>query len=258
MSSSVSQISGSLGKGLSYATMDQKFYYERQMSARNKPKHALGGISTGATQLGKSFASAISGVVEQPVSGLQKDGFGGFIKGVGKGIVGAVTKPVVGVFDLASNVTEGLKNTTSIDELECSRIRYPRHVGNNKILKVYNEKEAKGQYIKNIINNGRYINEDYITHIVLSEENQALIQTEQRLLLINTDYKRLNFEITLDELNSIEIIINVITVKYHKKNNPGLFEKKFYIKDYKEASEFVKKVNEVLSLYKYEKLRLIK
>jgi len=25
---------------------------------------------------------------EQPVSGLQKDGFGGFIKGVGKGIVG--------------------------------------------------------------------------------------------------------------------------------------------------------------------------
>jgi len=30
---------------------------------RNKPKHALGGISTGATQLGKSVASAISGVV---------------------------------------------------------------------------------------------------------------------------------------------------------------------------------------------------
>ena len=48
----------------------------------------------------------------------------------------AFTKPVVGVFDLASNVTEGLKNTTSIDELNFSRVRYPRHIGKNKILKV--------------------------------------------------------------------------------------------------------------------------
>ncbi|OUM68227.1 hypothetical protein PIROE2DRAFT_39346 [Piromyces sp. E2] len=164
-SSSVSQISGSIGKGLSLASMDQKFYYQRQMSVRNKPKHALGGISTGVTQFGKSVGSAISGVVEQPVNGLQKDGLGGFIKGVGKGIVGAFTKPVAGVFDLASHVTEGLKNTTSIDELEFSRIRYPRHIANNKILKVYNEKEAKGQYIKNHLYNGRYANEDYITHI---------------------------------------------------------------------------------------------
>jgi vacuolar protein sorting-associated protein 13A/C len=32
---------------------------------------------------------------------------GGFFKGLGKGVVGIVTKPVVGIFDLASSVTEG-------------------------------------------------------------------------------------------------------------------------------------------------------
>lgn len=33
------------------------------------------------------------------------------------------------------------------------------------IFKPYNEKEAKGQYLKNQLNNGKYVNEDYISHI---------------------------------------------------------------------------------------------
>jgi len=30
---------------------------------------------------------------------------------------------------------------------------------------VYNKKEARGQYIKNRLNNGKYAYEDYVTHI---------------------------------------------------------------------------------------------
>jgi vacuolar protein sorting-associated protein 13A/C len=59
----------------------------------------------------------------KPIEGAESEGAFGFFKGVGKGLVGwvssglfamalisgssAVTKPVVGVFDLASNVSEG-------------------------------------------------------------------------------------------------------------------------------------------------------
>jgi len=64
----------------------------------------------------------------KPIEGAETGGAAGFFKGVGKGLVGfvitlqrpgynyslqlffqssAVTKPVVGVFDLASNVSEG-------------------------------------------------------------------------------------------------------------------------------------------------------
>jgi vacuolar protein sorting-associated protein 13A/C len=60
----------------------------------------------------------------KPIEGAESEGALGFFKGVGKGLVGyervnethehpvdtsssAVTKPVVGVFDLASNVSEG-------------------------------------------------------------------------------------------------------------------------------------------------------
>lgn len=37
----------------------------------------------------------------------------GFFKGVGKGLMGAVFKPVTGVMDLASKTAEGIKNTTT-------------------------------------------------------------------------------------------------------------------------------------------------
>lgn len=44
----------------------------------------------------------------KPIEGAETGGAFGFFKGVGQGLVGAVTKPVVGVFDLASNVGEGV------------------------------------------------------------------------------------------------------------------------------------------------------
>ena len=60
----------------------------------------------------------------KPLEGAESEGAKGFFKGVGKGLIGyvphsrleiaqhlrchsAVTKPVIGVFDLAANVSEG-------------------------------------------------------------------------------------------------------------------------------------------------------
>lgn len=42
---------------------------------------------------------------------------------------------MVGVFDLASNVTEGIRNTTANDTL-IDRVRAPRHIGADGILTV--------------------------------------------------------------------------------------------------------------------------
>lgn len=87
----------------------------------------------------------------KPIEGAESEGAVGFFKGVGKGIVGyvipvacrhiayfkydwadwvlcrAVTKPVVGVFDLASNVAEGVRNTTTVfDNPARDRVRIVR------------------------------------------------------------------------------------------------------------------------------------
>ena len=104
---------------------------------KNRPAHALYGVTQGASSLATSFASGVAGVVLQPLEGAERDGVGGFFKGIGKGLVGVVTKPLVGVFDLASNVTEGIRNTTTVfDGGNITRIRPPRFVGRDGILRV--------------------------------------------------------------------------------------------------------------------------
>jgi vacuolar protein sorting-associated protein 13A/C len=71
------------------ATMDQQFQARRRTAqARNRPKHAIGGLSSGAKALGSSVLSGVEGLAFKPLQGAEREGVGGFIKGVGKGIAG--------------------------------------------------------------------------------------------------------------------------------------------------------------------------
>lgn len=63
-------------------------------------------VFKGGKDIVGGFASGIAGMVTAPVSGAKKGGVGGFFKGVGKGLVGAVVKPAVGVADSALSVAQ--------------------------------------------------------------------------------------------------------------------------------------------------------
>ncbi|KAI8376296.1 uncharacterized protein BYT42DRAFT_594245 [Radiomyces spectabilis] len=89
LTDSVSRITGSLGKGLSAATMDKKFQDRRRMNlTRNKPRHAMYGVTQGVTYLGTSVASGVAGLVKRPMEGAETGGVVGFAAGLGKGVVG--------------------------------------------------------------------------------------------------------------------------------------------------------------------------
>ena len=73
------------------------------------------------------------------MEGAESGGVLGFAEGMGRGLVGAVTKPLVGFFDMASNVTAGVRETTMIfDPNDITRERLPRYVGIDGILRVCN------------------------------------------------------------------------------------------------------------------------
>jgi len=75
--------------------------------------------------------------VTQPVKGAQKEGFVGALKGAGRGLVGVVVKPTVGVVDLVARTTEGIANTASyFEQKNRARKRYPRYIGRNQMLSV--------------------------------------------------------------------------------------------------------------------------
>lgn len=108
ISDTFSKFTGSISKGFSAATFDSDFQRRRRISiARNRPKHAIRGITAGAQHLFSGIAAGVTGIVEKPVEGAKSGGVEGFFKGVGQGLVGIVTKPVVGVLDLATSINEG-------------------------------------------------------------------------------------------------------------------------------------------------------
>lgn len=101
---SMSKFTGSISKGLAAATLDKQFQSRRRMTrARNRPKHALYGVTEGANSFVTSVASGVGGLARKPFEGAEREGVAGFFKGVGKGVIGLATKPAVGVFDLASS-----------------------------------------------------------------------------------------------------------------------------------------------------------
>ncbi len=103
-SDSMAKFTGSMSKGLAAATLDKEYQDQRRMSkSRNRPKHALYGVTSGGNAFATSMASGIGGLARHPLQGAEKEGVPGFIKGVGKGFLGLATKPAIGAFDLASS-----------------------------------------------------------------------------------------------------------------------------------------------------------
>jgi vacuolar protein sorting-associated protein 13A/C len=160
------KFTGAVGKGLAMATLDENFQQARQISrARNRPKHAIYGVTTGAKSLAKGVVSGVTGVVMKPLEGAE-EGVGGFFKGIGKGIVGLAAKPVVGFFDMASNISEGIKNTTTVfDDSEIDRMRLPRFIGEDFVLRPFSEREALGQSWLKQLENGQYSDHHYVAHL---------------------------------------------------------------------------------------------
>lgn len=51
----------------------------------------------------------MGGVFSKPISGAREEGVEGFIKGMGKGMVGLVTRPTSGIIDFASGSLSAVK-----------------------------------------------------------------------------------------------------------------------------------------------------
>jgi len=204
-SDSFSKFTGSVGKGLAAATLDKQFQDRRRIThARNRPKHALYGVTTGANSFFTSIASGLGGVARKPLEGAEQEGAVGFFKGVGKGFIGLATKPAVGVFDLASNVSEGIRNTTTVfDGSELDRVRIARFVPSDGIVRPYNQREALGQFWLKQVDNGKYFNEEYIAHLELPREDMVVMVTYSRILLIRSRRLTTEWDVPLKEIQTI-------------------------------------------------------
>uniref|UniRef100_A0AC34FUA1 Vacuolar protein sorting-associated protein 13 DH-like domain-containing protein n=1 Tax=Panagrolaimus sp. ES5 TaxID=591445 RepID=A0AC34FUA1_9BILA len=102
-----SRITGILGKGVAALTLDEEYHRKFQEAMNRRPQNQGEGLSRGV----KGFYNDLTGIVTKPTEGMKKGGVGGFMKGVNKGLVGAVTRPVSAVVDFASSSLDAVKVT---------------------------------------------------------------------------------------------------------------------------------------------------
>jgi vacuolar protein sorting-associated protein 13A/C len=194
LSDTFSKFTGSIGKGLTVLTMDAKFQESRRLASRNRPKHVGQGMASGAASFVRGITSGVTGIVSQPIEGAQEAGVEGFFVGLGKGLLGVVAKPMIGVVDLATNVSEGIKNTTTVFEDELERQRLPRFIGKDAILKPFSLREALGQNWLKEVEHAKFFQETYLCHLELRIDDLAAIVTERRLLMIHTRSLKLEYD----------------------------------------------------------------
>lgn len=204
-SDSMAKFTGSISKGLAAASMDKEFQDSRRMAkSRNRPKHALYGVTSGGNAFAASMASGIGGLARHPLEGAEKEGAVGFVKGIGKGVLGLATKPAIGAFDLASNLAEGVRNTTTVFDAEgLDRVRLTRFIGMEGIVRPYSQREALGQFWLKTSDDGRYFNEDYIAHLELEGKEMMVMITYERVLMIRAQKLKTVWEVKLTDVQTI-------------------------------------------------------
>ncbi|QIW97749.1 hypothetical protein AMS68_003267 [Peltaster fructicola] len=85
-----------------------KLYGDDTVRKSAKVTGIRSGIKAASRGFGLGMYDGITGLVTQPMRGLQKEGAAGFISGIGKGVGGLVLKPGAAVFGIPSQVMKGI------------------------------------------------------------------------------------------------------------------------------------------------------
>ncbi|XP_069778608.1 intermembrane lipid transfer protein VPS13B-like isoform X4 [Narcine bancroftii] len=125
---SITNLATSLARNMDRLSLDEE-YYTRQEEWRRQLPDSLGeGLRQGLSRLGISLLGAIAGIVDQPMQNFQKTSevsagrkAKDVISGVGKGIVGVLTKPIGGAAELVAQTGYGILHGAGLSQLPQQR-----------------------------------------------------------------------------------------------------------------------------------------
>lgn len=109
------------------------------------------GIIQGSEAFAQGVAFGVSGVLTKPVESARQNGFLGLAHGIGRAFIGFIVQPVSGALDFFSLTVDGIGASCSKclgalnNKTAPQRIRNPRAIHADGILREYSEKEASGQ-----------------------------------------------------------------------------------------------------------------
>ena len=129
--------------------------------------------------------------------------------------VGALTKPAAGAFDMASSITEGLRNTTLVfEQNSIDRVRLPRFIASDHVVRPFSEREALGQMWLQTMDAGRLVRDEYVAHINTPGPHggATIMLTETRILYVRTAHLKALWEVVWSDLSTISLESNGISL----------------------------------------------
>ncbi|XP_042953951.1 uncharacterized protein LOC122290372 isoform X2 [Carya illinoinensis] len=194
----------SLGKGLAELSTDGQFLQLRSKQVSSRRITGVGdGIIQGTEALAQGFAFGVSGVVTKPVESARQNGLLGLAHGLGRAFLGFVVQPVSGALDFFSLTVDGigaswtkcLEAFTSTTTFQ--RIRNPRAIHSDGVLREYCEREASGQMILYLSEASRHFGcteifkepskfalSDYYEQQFYVPYNRIVLVTNRRVMLL--------------------------------------------------------------------------
>lgn len=186
-----------LNSNLAGLTADEDFLDERKahqrmltdaMSRGKSNRSFSDSLYLAGASVARGIKSGALGIVEQPAHYASKHGPVGFLKGVGKAMVGVVVKPVVGVGDAAVLVMNHMSDATSLKQVlpkipKRLRRALPSHSPDKPYrvrLLPYDERAAKAQ---KIVTGSESLDDVYIGHIDIP--SHLIIASDQCLWAID-------------------------------------------------------------------------
>ncbi|TRY62990.1 hypothetical protein TCAL_03981 [Tigriopus californicus] len=187
---SAAKVTGTLSSGLSRVTLEERYDERRLMIRRKKGERGKEHLVAGLKGFGFGMLGGLTSVVTETYDGVANDGITGLFTGLGWGLIGTISKPAIGVLDLATGAATAVRESSkSAFKQLPPKIRPARVVvGPGGSMPVYSEFDAQGQELMyRLCLNGRDDFETYVAHQILTpgDEDLQIMITSDRVIVFS-------------------------------------------------------------------------
>jgi hypothetical protein len=187
-------LTDTFSKNMTALTLDRRYAQKRDRKEILREQGRVNiGVGTGVSKLAQGFIEGVTGVVKAPMRGAERKGLEGFAKGMGKGLLGLVVKPMIGISDGITDVMIGVRgsvegssasNSSQLVQLRPRRALY----GPERVVRVYNLADATASAL---IMRTRLAGEAYLDHLDMGD--RVALFSVQRMLLLGPKGEELLF-----------------------------------------------------------------
>eukprot|EP00934_Nitzschia_sp_Nitz4_P006272 Nitzschia sp. Nitz4//scaffold62_size106224//52646//63438//NITZ4_004359-RA/size106224-processed-gene-0.169-mRNA-1//-1//CDS//3329555865//6262//frame0 len=237
-------------------TADDDFIDERKAHQRMLTDAMSRGVTSrtlndslylAGASIARGVRSGALGIVDQPTRYASKYGPVGFVKGVGKAVVGAIVKPVVGVGDAAALLMNHVSDATSNKQVQPKIPKRLRRAlpsrsstkPNCVILTPYDDRAAKAQ---KIVTGGESVDDTYIGHVNIP--SHLIISSDQCFWAIDRRTRE-PWCVSWEEISHFGVIQGGMRIVVFSQS--GLKPFVFQVEDEKDRAEIHKLLSMQLS-----------